>query len=107
MPDPVPTDHTALRGRWLVDSEFVESVASDDALVLSYRAREVNLVMAPARPGQAIDVGVELDGRRLPTAHVADSDLYRLVLTPKLEAHVLRLTPSAPGLRMYAFTFGP
>jgi len=107
VPDPVPTDHTALRGRWLVDSEFVESVASDDALVLSYRAREVNLVMAPARPGQAIDVGVELDGRRLPTAHVADSDLYRLVLTPKLEAHVVRLTPSAPGLRMYAFTFGP
>ena len=106
-PDHVPTDHTAMTGRWMVASEFIESAAPGDALVLSYRAREVNLVMAPAASGQAVDLAVELDGRRLPSVRVGDSDLYRVVLTPALEAHVLRLAPSAPGLRLYAFTFGP
>ena len=106
-PDQLPPDHTALSGRWLIDSQFVQSTAADDALLLSYHAREVNLVMAPAAPGQAVDVAVVLDGRRLPSVHVADSDLYRVVVTPQLEAHVLRLQPAGPGLRLYAFTFGP
>jgi len=105
--DPVPTDHTALTGRWLVSNEYVESASADDDLLLSYRAREVNLVMAPAAPGAAVDVEVDIDGRRLPAAHVTDSDMYRVVLTPALEAHLLRLHPTAAGLRMYAFTFGP
>ena len=105
-PADVPSDHTALTGRWKVDSEFVENEAPGDSLLLSYRAREVNLVMAPAAPGTAVDVAVEVDGRRLPAAHVDDSDLYRLVASSALEAHRLRLTPSSPGVRIYAFTFG-
>ena len=96
-----------MTGRWTIESEFVQSAAPGDALLLSYRAREVNLVMAPTSPGQVIDLGVQLDGRPLPSVHVGDSDMYRIVLTPALEAHLLRLTPSAPGLRLYAFTFGP
>src|SRR5207248_806450 len=61
-PDQVPADHTALTGRWVVANEYVESASSDDALLLSYRAREVNLVMAPPAPGSPVDVEVEIDG---------------------------------------------
>jgi hypothetical protein len=32
--------------------------------------------------------------------------MYRLVLGPVVEGHVLRLTARAPGLVAYSFTFG-
>jgi hypothetical protein len=120
-PSPLPTDRTALVGRWLVDAEYVESTAASDGLLLSYRGREVNLVMAPAQPGARVDVNLEIDGRPIDAAargpdvvvggggtlvHVDASDLYHLVLSPGLEHHVLRIKPLGPGLRLYAFTFG-
>jgi hypothetical protein len=37
---------------------------------------------------------------------VADADMFRLVLGPAVEGHVLRVTAAAPGLLAYAFTFG-
>jgi hypothetical protein len=115
----VPQDKAALAGSWEADGERVISREAGAAIVLDYRAREVNLVMAAPSP---VDVVVELDGRPLPpefrTSHttvdpqgrtmvrVGASDLYRLVLGPGVERHRLRLTATAPGLSAYAFTFG-
>lgn len=123
-PDEAPPLHQpALAGTWQAETERIRSVSPGAALSLRYLAREVNLVMATGAPGGApIDVTVELDGKPLPekyrTGHtrvdadgttyvrVEASDLYRLVLGPRVEDHTLRLTPRTPGLEAFAYTFG-
>jgi thiol-disulfide isomerase/thioredoxin len=112
-----------LTGTWQGEPQLIRSVSPDASLSLRYLAREVNLVMATGPPGgAAVDVTVELDGKPIPESfrtadtrvddhgatfvHVQASDLYRLALGPRVEEHTLRLTPRAPGLEAFAFTFG-
>ena len=108
-----------LVGTWDGDDERATSVSEGAAIVLRYRAREVNLVLSAEAP---IEVVVELDGRPVPAeargpdvrvggagatvVAVERPDMYRLVLGPRVEEHTIRLTPRAPGLAAYAFTFG-
>lgn len=96
--------------------------AAGAAIVLAYRAGEVNLVMAPPTTG-AVDVQVELDGRPLaPGFRTADTiveesgatvvrvdhdGLYRLVSGPQVGEHTLRVTARQPEVAAFAFTFGP
>lgn len=47
-----------------------------------------------------------VDGQGRTYVRVIASDLYRLVLGPKLDRHALRLVPQAAGLEAFAFTFG-
>ncbi len=111
-----------LVGRWGADEEKVTAAAPGAAIVLAYRANEVNLVMTPPRSG-AVDVQVELDGHPLPPdfrtadtvveesgatlVHVDHDGLYRLVRDPQVEEHTLRLTARQPEFAAFAFTFGP
>jgi thiol-disulfide isomerase/thioredoxin len=122
-PDPtaVSVDTAKLSGAWTGAPEYVQAGAAGSAVVLHYQAREVNLVLAPP-PGTAVTVTLELDGKPLPAAdrtsqtmvdaagqttiQVTNADMYRLVLGPAVEGHVLRLTAGGPGLLAYAFTFG-
>lgn len=122
-PDPgsLRSGDARLVGPWLGSGQQVQAATPGAAVVLTYRARAVNLVMATATGGP-IDVTVELDGKPLPAAdrtsqtmvdaqgstfvRISGSDLYRLVLTPSIEDHTLRLTARAAGLQAFAFTFG-
>jgi hypothetical protein len=119
-PASVPVDQARLVGGWTVDNEKVQATASGSAVVLHYKGREVNLVMAAT--GAPVDAAIELDGKPLPaadrtsdtvvrsdgttTVHVDASDLFRLVLSPEVEEHTLRITAAGPGLQAFAFTFG-
>jgi thiol-disulfide isomerase/thioredoxin len=113
----------ALAGTWQAEPQRIRSVSPAASLSLEYLAREVNLVMAAGIPGgAAVDVTVELDGKPLAEGYrtadtmvdadgttyvrVSASDLYRLVLGPRVEQHTVRLTPRTPGLEAFAFTFG-
>jgi thiol-disulfide isomerase/thioredoxin len=122
-PDPanVPLDTAQLSGPWTGSAEYVQADSAASAIVLHYQAREVNLVLAPPTTA-AVAVVVELDGHPLPPAYrtaqtvvdaagrttvaVADADMYRLVLGPAVEGHVLRISAGTPGLQAYSFTFG-
>lgn len=112
-----------LAGTWQGEPQRVRSVSPEASLSLRYLAAEINLVMANGAPGGApIDVTVELDGKPLPEAYrtadtkvdgsgatyvrVEAADMYRLALGSRVEEHTLRLTPRAPGLEAFAFTFG-
>ena len=101
-------DAVRLVGGWSADDERVRSTRAGAEIVLRYRAREVNLVMAAPDqpPGVPIEVTVELDGRPQAPVQVLASDRYRLVLTRGIEEHVVRVRASGPGLEAYAFTFG-
>ena len=119
-PGMIVAGESRLVGTWDGANERVTS-ASDgpSAILMQYRAREVNLVMSADAP---TDVVVELDGKPVPAGSrgadvVADpsgatvvrvdrSDMYRLVLGPSVEDHLLRLTVRGKGLSGYAFTFG-
>lgn len=121
-PGPVAAGDCRLVGRWLAEEEKVTAGAPDAAIVLRYRASEVNLVMAvPAN--SPVEVKVELDGRPLEPAlrtedTAVDGDgttsvrvdaprLYRIVAGPAVEEHTLRLVARQPEVAAYAFTFGP
>jgi hypothetical protein len=56
--------------------------------------------------GNPIAVTVQVDDRPTTTVTVADSDLYSLVADDSVAVHTIQITPTAPGLRAYAFTFG-
>ena len=121
-PGPLATGECRLAGPWGAEQQKVTAAAAGAAIVLSYRAREVNVVMTPPRGG-AVDVQVEVDGGPLPPAlrtddTVVDSTgativrvdhdgLYRLVLSPAVEARTVRLTARQPEVSAFAFTFGP
>ena len=115
-------DQPQLVGRWFGDDEDVVSSASGSAIVIRYRAREANLVMATAaQDGEPVKVRVELDGKSLSPAdrtpdtvvdanghtfvRVQASDLYRLVLGHSIQTHTLRLTAESPNVEAFAFTF--
>jgi thiol-disulfide isomerase/thioredoxin len=121
-PGPLTTGQARLAGPWGAETEKVTAAVAGAAIVLAYRAGEVNLVMTPPTNG-AVDVQVELDGRPLPPGfrtvdtvvdgtgatlvHVDHDGLYRLVLGSAVEEHTLRLTARQPELAAFAFTFGP
>ncbi len=110
-----------LVGTWSAGDEQVTAEEAGAAIVLGYSAREVNLVMATAS-GAPIDVVIEIDGRPLNElerteqtmvdadgstfVRVTASDLYRLVLSPSIGEHTIRLIARSPGLQAFAFTFG-
>ncbi len=122
-PDPgtVAVDTAKLSGAWTGTAEYVQADAAGSTIVLHYQAREVNLVLAPPASGP-VAVTLELDGKPLPPAYrtpqtvvdasgqtsveVSVADMYRLVLGPSVEGHVLRITSGGPGLLAYSFTFG-
>lgn len=108
----------ALSGPWTGEDERVTAAGPGAAVVLRYRAGEVNLVMTAP---DAVEVVVELDGRPLPLARrgpdvaedgertvvrVDHDGMYRLVAPGQVGEHTLRLTVDSPGLSAYAFTFG-
>ncbi|MGH9278505.1 MAG: redoxin family protein [Acidimicrobiales bacterium] len=120
-PGPLVPGEARLVGTWETDEESVYAMQPGAAIVLQYRAREVNLVLAPPRDG-VVDVSVLLDGQPLPPAYragdvrvdeagattirVDQPRMYRIVLGPGVEEHQLRLTAAARGMTAYAFTFG-
>lgn len=110
-----------LEGTWNGGDEQVTAESAGAAIVLRYEAREVNLVLG-AQSDAPVDVTIEIDGRPLNESErttqtmvdadgttfvrVTASDLYRLVLSPSVEEHTIRLVARGAGLEAFAFTFG-
>jgi thiol-disulfide isomerase/thioredoxin len=110
-----------LEGSWNGGDEQVTATAPGATIALGYNAGEVNLVMGTAS-GAPVDVTVEIDGHPLRPnertkqtmvdadgstfVRVTASDLYRLVHSPSVQEHTIRLTARSAGLEAFAFTFG-
>lgn len=106
-----------LEGDWRSDGQFVELEKGTGTIVLPFIAGEVNLVVQPGPSGKAA-MTVLLDGNTVGEARGADvgpdgvarfdhSGMIRLVAGAPRKRHVLTLTTSDPGVRLYVFTFGP
>ena len=106
-----------LEGDWRSERQYVELRKGTGKIVLPFTAGEVNLVMQPGPSGSAA-VTVLLDGKPIGDARGADvgadgvarfdrSGMIRLVAGASRRRHVLTLVTSDPGVRAFAFTFGP
>ena len=106
-----------LEGDWRSERQYVELRKGTGKIVLPFTAGEVNLVMQPGPSGSAT-VTVLLDGKPVGDVRGADvgSDgvarfdgprMIRLVAGAARRRHVLTLVASDPGVRAFAFTFGP
>jgi thiol-disulfide isomerase/thioredoxin len=107
----------SLEGDWRSERQYVELRKGIGKIVLAFTAGEVNLVMQPGVSGSAA-VTVLLDGKPVGDVRGADvgSDgvarfdgprMIRLVAGAARRRHVLTLVTSDPGVRAFAFTFGP
>ncbi|MGH9328305.1 MAG: redoxin domain-containing protein [Terriglobia bacterium] len=111
-----------LGGPWFAGPEGITACPLEEQpsrLSLSFRAAEVNLVMAPPETGAgAIDV--RLNGKPMPeqlagedvtwaggraSMRVEEPRMYRLLKTVRVESRLLELETFTPGLEAYAFTF--
>ena len=106
-----------LEGDWRSERQYVELRKGTGKIVLPFAAGEVNLVMQPGPSGSAA-VTVLLDGKPIGDTRGADvgadgvarfdrSGMIRLVVGATRRRHVLTLVTSDPGVRAFAFTFGP
>ena len=104
-------------GAWRTERQYVELRKGTGKIVLPFTAGEVNLVMQPGTSGSA-SVTVLVDGRPVGDVRGADvgtdgvarfdrSGMLRLVAGASRRRHVLTLVTSVPGVRAFAFTFGP
>ena len=100
FPSDLKTDTFALDGTWKVDSQSIAPADGPGRLRLSYRGKQVNLVVS----GEG-DLTWRVNGRTH-TAHVSGvPNGMELVRTNEVGSGVLELQAS-PGLELYSFTFG-
>ncbi|MCW3813579.1 redoxin domain-containing protein [Micromonospora sp. DR5-3] len=106
-----------LIGDWRSSGEYVELASGTGEIGLPFNAGEVNLVVDPGPSGTAA-VRVLLDGKPIgdergadvgpdAVAHLDRAAMVRLVAGASRDDHLLTLVTSQPGLRAFAFTFGP
>ena len=122
-PGPLVPGEARLVGDWEAGDQSVTAASPGAAIVLGYRAGEVNLVLTVPAGAAPVDVVVERDGKPLPpeartvdtvvdpggatAVRVDHPGLYRLVGADGVAEHVLRLTVGDAGVAAFAFTFGP
>jgi cytochrome c biogenesis protein CcdA/thiol-disulfide isomerase/thioredoxin len=114
FPASLQTNEWALDGKWEISSQFVTTKAAGDKLELSFRARDVYLVMsAPSAVtahvvvagASTASVGTE-DVSSAGELTVSTARLYHLVHLPDQEQATATLSFDAPDVEVFAFTFG-
>ncbi|WP_019180036.1 redoxin family protein [Microbacterium yannicii] len=107
----------SLEGEWSVTREAVEVAAPGSRLSFAFRARDVNLVAAPA-PGRAVPIRVTLDGAPIGIDHGADIDadgrgtivdantLQLVRQTGAVVDRVVQIEFLEAGAAAYCLTFG-
>ncbi len=113
FPAALPLHNFAVAGNWSFQPEFAQAAQAGDKLELHFYAKDVYLVMSsdqaaavqvsvvsPAQPNQSEDVNPQ--GQ----ITVQGSRLYHLAGLANSMEGTLTLQFNAPGVKVYAFTFG-
>lgn len=115
FPAILPDNAWALSGKWKVESEKSIAREKGAALLLNFMARRVFLVLGTAT-GKPIHVSLSLNGKAAGASAGKDvsagvvtierNTLYELIGQKEPEKSLLEIKTDAPGLEVYAFTFG-
>ena len=108
----------ALDGRWKDESQIATLLQSAGGIAFRFHARDLHLVLGPARTGSPVRFRVTLDGRPPGADHgedcdengegtVSESRLYQLIRQKSgARERLFRIEFLAPGVQAFAFTFG-
>ncbi|EJU11214.1 cytochrome c biogenesis protein DipZ [Novosphingobium resinovorum] len=111
-------DAWGLAGEWSVGREQASLDAAGGRIVYRFHARDVHLVLGPARAGRAVRFRVTIDGQAPGADHGADVDprgnglvdgqrLYQLVrMQGGTAERTFAIEFLDPGVQAFAFTFG-
>jgi thiol-disulfide isomerase/thioredoxin len=117
-PTRLALNHWSLAGEWTIGRQAVTLHRPNGRLALRFHARDVHLVMGPARQGSPVRYRVSIDGQAPGDAHGADVDAagYGTVSEPRLHFLVRQRASIADrtfeiefldaGAEAFAFTFG-
>jgi hypothetical protein len=111
-------NHWALSGDWTMGDQAVTLNAAGGQITYRFRARDLNLVMGPAAPGNSVRFRVLVDGQPPGADHGIDADddgggtltqqrLHQLIRQhgPVAE-RTFEITFLDPGAQAFSFTFG-
>jgi thiol-disulfide isomerase/thioredoxin len=111
-------NYWALAGDWTVMRQAIVLNEAEGQIAYRFHARDLHLVMAPAKLGRPIRFRVRIDGQPPGPAHgtdvddqgngtLADPRLYQLIRQPgPISDRTFEVTFLDPGVQAYAFTFG-
>jgi thiol-disulfide isomerase/thioredoxin len=107
----------ALSGNWTVEEESAVLSDARGSVTFRFRARDLNLVLAPPASGAPVRFTVILDGQPPGDDHGLDTNelgegtvdeprMYQLVRQRRGAERTFEITFLDPGVRAYVFTFG-
>jgi cytochrome c biogenesis protein CcdA/thiol-disulfide isomerase/thioredoxin len=115
MPDALAPDTWALGGAWKVERQKITAQQAGAALRFNVNAAKVFLVAGTAT-GKPATLALKLNGTAVGDSAGHDAPggivtvnghaLYELIDQHTTKSGVLEITASAPGVELYAFTFG-
>ncbi len=115
LPKGLPVNGWALGGKWRVEGERAIAQEAGASLMINFRAKKVFLVMGNIT-GKPISASLTLNGAPLGDiagkdapggiVKVKENTLYELVNQKEPTGGILEIKTDAPGLEVYAFTFG-
>lgn len=115
---PAQLNDWSLLGDWSVGKEAVTLNEAGGRIAYRFHARDVNLIMGPAKPGSSVRFRVLLDGQPPRAAHGSDvdpngygtlsrQDTYQLIRQPKpIVDRLFEIDFLDPGAEAFDFTFG-
>ncbi|MCE9578050.1 MAG: redoxin domain-containing protein [Deltaproteobacteria bacterium] len=113
-----PHDAWSTTGAWTIRRESAVGDEAGARIVVRFHARDLHIVMGPARAGAAVRVRITLDGAPLGAARgedvapagdilVTEPRLYQVVRQPgPVRDREVELQLLEPGLEVFSFTFG-
>jgi len=117
-PARIPLNQWALTGEWTVGKQATVLSVPNGRIVYRFHARDVHLVMGPARQESTVRFRVSLDGQPPGAAHgldvdeagngtVAEQRLYQLIRQPRpVIDRTFQIEFLDAGVETFAFTFG-
>jgi thiol-disulfide isomerase/thioredoxin len=107
-----------LSGDWTVGQEAAALNKTGGRVIFRFHARDVNLILGPAKPGTSVRFRISIDGKAPGAAHGVDVDdqgngvvteqrMYQLVRQPApIVEREISIEFLDPGVEVFDFTFG-
>jgi thiol-disulfide isomerase/thioredoxin len=118
VPDTLRTNQWALEGEWTIRREGAVLHEAGGRLAYRFHARDLHLVLAPAKDGAPVRFRVLLDGQPPGDSHGTDIDeqgdgvvtdprLHQLIRQPgPIDDRTFEIVFEDSGAEVYVFTFG-
>jgi thiol-disulfide isomerase/thioredoxin len=117
-PAQLPLNSWAVSGDWRIGKEATELNRADGTIIFQFHARDLNLIMGPAKPGTSVRFRVRIDGHPPGNAHGSDANAngdgvvseqrtYQLIRQPKpIVDRRFEIEFLDPGIQAFDVTFG-